>query len=95
LNPWGGRNESAGSRSSITVEPHVEPAAEAATKRRIEKQVEEAVGGRVRSVEVQVSGHSVLIRAQAARFWQRFGVRRSLENLRLPAGYRARVEMID
>jgi hypothetical protein len=37
----------------------------------------------------------VVIRAQAARFWQRRGVRRSLETMPLPSGYRARVEMID
>src|SRR5271157_3878768 len=95
LGPSGSSDESAGSRSSITVEPRSDPAAEAAAKRRIEKQVQQAVGDRVRSVEVRVSGRSVVIRAQAARFWQRWGVRRSLETIPLPSGYRARVEMID
>lgn len=95
LGPTGSRDEPAGSRSSITVEPRSDPSAEAAAKRRIEKQVQQAVGDRVRSVEVRVSGRSVVIRAQAARFWQRRSVRRSLETMPLPSGYRARVEMID
>ncbi len=95
LGPMGSGDEPAGSRSSITVEPRSDPAAEAAAKRRIEKQVQQAVGDRVRSVEIRVSGRSVVIRAQAARFWQRRAVRRSLETMPLPSGYRARVEMID
>jgi len=95
LGPTGSRDEAAGPRSSITVEPRSDPAAEAAAKRRIEKQVQQAVGDRVRSVEIQVSGRSVVIRAQAARFWQRRAVRRSLETMPLPSGYRTRVEMID
>jgi hypothetical protein len=82
-------------RSSITVEPRSDPAAEAAIKRRIEKQIQQAVGDRARSVEIRVSGRTVLIRAQAARFWQRRGLRRSLETMPLPAGYRSKVEMID
>ena len=57
-------------RSSITV-GRSDPAADAAVKRRIEKQVQQAVGDRVRSVEIRVSGRSVVIRTQAARFWQR------------------------
>src|SRR5271157_3503483 len=95
LGPTGSRDEPAGSRSSITVEPRSDPSAEAAAKKRIEKQVQQAVGDRVRSVEIRVSGRSVVIRAQAARFWQRRAVRRSLETMPLPSGYRARVEMID
>ncbi len=95
LGPTTSRDEPAGSRSSITVEPRSDPTAEAAAKKRIEKQVQQAVGDRVRSVEIRVSGRSVVIRAQAARFWQRRGVRRSLETMPLPSGYRARVEMID
>ncbi len=95
LGPTGSSDEPAGPRSSITVEPRSDPAADAAVKRRFEKQVQQAVGDRVRSVEIRVSGRSVVIRAQAARFWQRRGVRRSLETMPLPSGYRARVEMID
>jgi hypothetical protein len=84
-----------GSGSSISVEPRSDPAAEAAIRSRVQKQIQQAVGDRVRSVEVRVSGRNVLIRAQAARFWQRRGVRRSLETLAMPSGYRARVEILD
>ncbi len=95
LGPSGSRGEPTEPRSSIAVEPRSDPAAEAAAKKRIEKQVQQAVGDRVRSVEIRVSGRSVVIRAQVARFWQRRAVRRSLETMPLPSGYRARVEMID
>lgn len=95
LGPLGLGSEPPAPRSSITVEPRSDAMADAAIKKRIEKQVQQAVGDRVRSVEIRVSGHSVVIRAQAARFWQRRGVRRSLETMPLPSGYRARVEMID
>jgi hypothetical protein len=95
LGPLGSTEETAGPGSSITVEPRSDPAAEAAIKRRIEKQVQEVVGDRVRSVEVRVAGRSVIIRAHATRFWQRRAVRRSLETMPLPSGYRSRVEMLD
>jgi hypothetical protein len=81
--------------SSILVEPRSDPAADAAIKRRVEQQIARTLGSRVRTVEVRVNGRSVVIRARAARFWQRRGVRHSLETLPLPAGYRTRVEMLD
>jgi hypothetical protein len=87
--------EKSGSGSSITVEPRSDPTAEAAIRSRVQKQIQQAVGDRVRSVEVRVSGRNVLIRAQAARFWQRRSVRRSLETMAMPSGYRARVEILD
>ena len=62
-------------------------------KRRIEKQVEQTLGDRVRSVEVRVTGRTVVFRADASRFWYRRSVRRSLETMPLPSGYRARVEV--
>ena len=65
----GPRDQIANPRSSISVEPRSDPAAEAAAKKRIERQVQVAVGDRVRSVEIQVSGRTVIIRAQAYRFW--------------------------
>jgi hypothetical protein len=84
-----------GAGSSIIIEPRSDPAAEAAIRSRVQKQIEQSLGDRVRSVEVRVSGRNVSIRAQAARFWQRRGIRRSLETLSMPSGYRARVEMVD
>jgi hypothetical protein len=84
-----------GPSSSITVEPRSDPAVEAAIKRRVEKQIRQTLGDRVRSAEVRVDGRSIVIRVQAAHFWQRRGVRRNLESLSLPSGYKARVEMLD
>ena len=65
LGPKGLGADAADPGSSISVEPRSDPAAEAAVKRRIEKQVEQTLGDRVRSVEVRVSGRTVVFRAQA------------------------------
>ena len=68
---------------------------DAAVKRKIEKQIRETLGDRVRSVEVRVSGRNVLIVAEATRFWQKRTVRRSLETLPVLEGYRARIDLDD
>jgi hypothetical protein len=81
--------------SAITVEPSTDPAAEAALKRRIERQIHESLGDRVHDVEVRIVGRDVTIRARATRFWQRRTVRRSLETLPGLAGYRPKVEIIE
>jgi hypothetical protein len=95
LSPRGSNEDIGEPPSSIRVEPRSDPAAEAAIKRRIENQIQQTVADRARSVEIRVSGRTVLIRAQAARFWQRRGLRRSLESMPMPAGYRSKVEMVD
>jgi hypothetical protein len=95
IRPQSSAEGPAGTRVPKPAEPQSDSASDAAIKKRIEKQVQLVVGDRVRSVEIRLSGRMVVIRAQAARFWQRRGVRRSLESMPLPAGYRARVEMID
>jgi hypothetical protein len=95
LGPSSPNEDTAPPRSSITVEPHSDPAAEAALKRRIQKQVEQMLGDHVRSVEVRVTGRTVVFRAHASRFWYRRSVRRGLETMPLPAGYHARVEAVD
>lgn len=82
-------------QSAVTVEPSTDPAAEAALKRRIERQIHESLGDRVHDVEVRVVGPEVTIRAKATRFWQRRTVRRSLETLPGLAGYRHKVEILD
>ena len=82
-------------RDTVSVEPHSDPAAEAALKRRIQKQVERTLGDHVRSVEVRIKGRTVVFRARASRFWYRRGVRRALQSMPLPAGYRARVEAVE
>jgi hypothetical protein len=76
-------------------EDRSEPQSDAAIKRKIEKQIRDTLGDRVRSVEVRVSGKNVLVVAQATRFWQKRLVRRSLETLPGLAGYRARIQLED
>jgi hypothetical protein len=72
-----------------------EPLTDAAIKRKIEKQIRETLGDRVKSLEVRVSGRNVLIVGQATRFWQKRAVRRSLETLPVLEGYRARIQLDD
>ena len=89
-----------GSRSPRDADPDEpksksDPAADAELKRRIERQVREALGDRVRSVEVRVVGRNVAIRAEASRFWQRRSVRRTLESLPGLAGYRTTIDVGD
>jgi hypothetical protein len=81
--------------SSVTVEPGSDPAAEAVVKRRIEREIQQSLGARVSLVEVRVIGRNVLIKARASRFWQRWTVRRTLESVPIPSGYRSHVEMLD
>jgi hypothetical protein len=78
-------------RKPITVEPRTDPAADAALKRRIEREIQESLGDRVRSVEVRVVGREVTILARTTRFWQRRNVRRSLETLSGLSGYHATI----
>jgi hypothetical protein len=72
-----------------------EPAGDDVVKRNIERQVRNSVGDRLRSFEVRVTGRNVLIVAKPYRFWQARGIRRTLEALPVPSGYRARVEVAD
>ena len=76
-------------------QPQPGPETDAAVKRKIEKQINDSLGDRVRSVEVRVSGRNVLIVAKATRFWQKRPIRRSLEALPVLSGYRARIELED
>jgi hypothetical protein len=69
--------------------------ADVAAKRRIERQIRETLGDRVRSLDVQITGRNVVIVAQPSRFWLRRSVRRSLETLPVLQGYRARIELSD
>jgi hypothetical protein len=76
-------------------DPRPGPETDAAVKRKIEKEIRDSLGDRVRSVEVRVSGRNVLVVAKATRFWQKRPVRRSLETLPILTGYRARIELED
>ncbi len=93
--PFTGTRGAMESRPPVTVEPRTDPAADAALKRRIERQIRESVGSRLRFYEVRVTDRNVTIRAKALRFWQRRSVRHSLESLPGLSGNHARVEMVD
>lgn len=82
-------------RRSVTVEPRSDPAADAALQRRIERQVREAVGDRVKMYEVRVVDRNVTVRVRVSRFWQKRAVRHTLETLPSLNGLRARVEVVE
>jgi hypothetical protein len=93
--PFAGGRSAADSRSGVRVEPRSDPAADAALKRRIERQVRDTVGTRVRSYEVLVVDREVTIRARPARFWQKRSLRHTLESMPGLTGYHAKVEILD
>ncbi len=81
------------SQGKIKAKAKSETEPDAVTKRRIEQQIRTTLGDKVQSVEVRVSGRNVLIVAKATRFWQKRGVRRSLESLPALTGFRARIDL--
>jgi hypothetical protein len=93
--PARGDSRNAESQARKKADARPEPVTDASVKRKIEKQIRDTLGDRVRSVEVRVSGRNVLIVAQAARFWQKRTVRRALETLPGLSGYHARIELDD
>lgn len=80
-------------RNEIKVERRSDPAADTALRRRIENQIREQLGDKVSSAEVRVAGRNILIRARAARFWQKRSVRRTLEALPAISGRQAHIEL--
>ncbi len=84
-----------GRRDGVTVEPRTDPAADAAIKRRVERQILENLGGRIRFAEVRVVGRQVVIRARPARFWQKRSVRSELEALPGLNGYKVDIQLVD
>ena len=89
-----GRSPS-GDRDEVVIEPKSDPAADSALKRRVERQVREALGDKVREVEVLVVDRRVVVQARAVRFWQRRAVRRTIEGLPALAGLRATVHVAE
>ena len=79
----------------VTVEPRTDPAADASVKRRIERLIGDKLGDRLRTYDVRVVGKEVMIRAKAARFWQKRAVRSELDALPGLNSYKLSVEMID
>jgi hypothetical protein len=82
-------------KTQVKEDPKPDPTTDAVAKKKIEREIHDALGDRLRSAEVRVSGRNVLIVAKASRFWQKRIVRRALETLPGLAGYRARVDIID
>jgi hypothetical protein len=72
-----------------------DPLTDAEVKEKIERQIRETLGDRLRFLEVRVNGKNVLIVAEASRFWQRRNVRRTLENLPALTGYRVKINLDD
>jgi hypothetical protein len=88
-------SKSSGEKARSKAETEPEADTDLSVKRKIEKQIRESLGDRVRSVEVRVSGRNILIVAQATRFWQKRTVRRALETLPALDGFRARIDLDD
>jgi hypothetical protein len=88
-----GARERSRRADAAPVEPRSDPAAEAALKRRVERQIRDAVGSRLRSYDVRVEGRQVTIWAHTTRFWQRRGVKHALESLPVLTGYKATVHV--
>ncbi len=80
---------------TIQVEPRSDPAADAALKRRLEAQIQGAMGNQLRALDVRVVDRTIHVRAAVTRFWQKRAARRTLETLPALAGYRTRIEVID
>ena len=89
------RSDEPASRGAAKAKTKSEPDTDAIVKRRIEQQIRSTLGDKVQSVEVRVTGRNVLIVAHATRFWQKRGVRRSLESLPALSGFRARIDLDD
>lgn len=68
---------------------------DAELQRRLETQIRNALGARVRSLDVQVKGRRVSVQAAPSRFWYKRGVRRTLETLPALAGFQTRIDVVD
>ena len=95
LNPPKSESRNPQSKTRVNADPKPDPTTDAANKRKIEGEIRDSLGDRLRSLEVRVSGRNVLIVAKASRFWQKRTVRRSLETLPGLTGFRARVDVLD
>jgi hypothetical protein len=95
LNPPRPESRNPQSKTRVNADPQPDPTTDAANKRKIESEIRDSLGDRLRSVEVRVSGRNVLIVAKPSRFWQKRTVRRSLETLPGLTGFRARVDVLD
>ena len=76
---------------------HLSPAAiaESRLKQRIEKQARDVVGDRARTIEVKVAGKSASVHVRGVKFYQKRGVRRTLEAIPALTGLRSTIEVSD
>jgi hypothetical protein len=80
---------------SIDIEPRSDPAADAALKRRLEDQIRDAAGSRLRTFEVRVVDRDITVNARVSRFWYRRAVKRTIETLPGLTGYRTHIDVVD
>ena len=78
-----------------SADPKADPAADSALRKRIEGQARVSVGDRAKSVEVKVAGKAATISARGVKFYQKRGVRKSLESLPAITGVRTTIEVND
>ena len=71
-----------------------DPNAVESLRRGIERHLDERMGDRLSTLEVLIVGPRVHIRARAAHFWQRRALRRDLESLPMPEGFRSTVDVL-
>ncbi len=93
LSPYSGGRAPNAADDGIVVEPRNDPATDAAIKRRLEHQIRAGYGDHLRSLEVRITGRTIVIHARVNRFWQRRNVRRGIESIPALAGYRMSIEV--
>jgi hypothetical protein len=64
-------------------------------KRLLAREIREAAGDKLRSLDVRVIDRRVHIEAEAAHFWQRRALRRTLETLPALDGYKTTIDVDD
>ena len=87
------RDASSSAAAKARGKSRTEPETDADVKRRIEREIRTTAGDKLQSVEVRVNGKDVIILGRPARFWQKRGLRRTLDSLPSLKGYRARIDL--
>ncbi len=80
---------------SASAGSSLEAVGDATLKARIEKQAKTYVGDRARSIEVHVAQKTATVQARGVKFYQKRGVRKSLESLPALSGLRSTIEVLD
>lgn len=70
-----------------------DPIAVEAIRKDLERRIIAAAGDRIATLEVLIVDRRVHIRAQSSRIWQRRALRRDLEAIPMPPGFRPSVEV--